>query len=428
MDASNIRAPAPHRWAAPEIADELRPGLMTRYVREIENRQSDIAQRMYRNAYLYTGEQISGVNVQWRVRPYTRPDIARINMTESLIETAYARIASRKPRLASITRGGDWKLRQRARGLDQFLEGVRFTSKADDAIQRVFRDAVALGTGVGKVYPSNGQILTDRVFPLEIIVDELAALTTPPRQMFQRRFVDVDEAVAEFEGAYEGVEDDLWRASSSSSATWTNYLTYESYQVPIIEGVRLPSRPGAGDGVRMVATETKILALEEWTYDYFPWFAVQWTENLMGWYGRGLPEVVYWMQARLNRHAAGLLERGGPVVLAGDYNVIPTDLDADKPGRWADDALFLPETREAYRRLLAQGWTDALRALHPDEKIYTFWDYFRGAFARDAGIRIDHLLLSPGLAPRLRAAGVDRDVRALEKTSDHAPAWIEVEG
>jgi exodeoxyribonuclease-3 len=90
------------------------------------------------------------------------------------------------------------------------------------------------------------------------------------------------------------------------------------------------------------------------------------------------------------------------------------------------DALFLPETREAYRRLLAQGWTDALRHLHPDEVIYTFWDYMRGAFSRNAGLRIDHLLLSPELAPRLKAAGVDKDVRAMEKTSDHAPTWIEL--
>ena len=88
--------------------------------------------------------------------------------------------------------------------------------------------------------------------------------------------------------------------------------------------------------------------------------------------------------------------------------------------------MFLPETREAYRRLLAQGWTDALRHLHPDEVIYTFWDYMRGAFSRNAGLRIDHLLLSPELAPRLKVAGVDKGVRAMEKTSDHAPTWIEL--
>jgi exodeoxyribonuclease-3 len=129
---------------------------------------------------------------------------------------------------------------------------------------------------------------------------------------------------------------------------------------------------------------------------------------------------------RLNAYAQSLLDRGGPVILAGDFNVIPTELDADKPDRWRKDALFFPESREAYRQLLAQGWTDALRTLHPQEKIFTFWDYFRNAFSRNAGIRIDHLLLSPDLAPRLRRAGVDRDIRALEKTSDHAPTWIEL--
>ena len=130
---------------------------------------------------------------------------------------------------------------------------------------------------------------------------------------------------------------------------------------------------------------------------------------------------------RFTARAAELLAHKVPVVLAGDYNVMPTDLDVYKPERWLDDALFRPEVREAYARLLEQGWTDALRQLHPGERIYTFWDYFRNAYARDAGLRIDHLLLSPELAPRLRAAGVDRWVRALEKTSDHAPTWIELD-
>ena len=105
---------------------------------------------------------------------------------------------------------------------------------------------------------------------------------------------------------------------------------------------------------------------------------------------------------------------------------MPTDLDVYAPEGWVDDALFRPEVRDAYRRLVAQGWTDALRALHPDERIYTFWKYFRNAFARDAGLRIDHLLLSPSLAGCLVAAGVDCDVRARERSSDHAPVWIEL--
>src|ERR1700745_1743434 len=99
-----------------------------------------------------------------------------------------------------------------------------------------------------------------------------------------------------------------------------------------------------------------------------------------------------------------------PVVLAGDYNVMPADLDVYKPERWVDDALFRPEVRDAFARLIAQGWTDSVRTLHPAERIYTFWDYFRNAWERDAGLRIDHVLVSPPLAQRLIAAGVGRDV------------------
>ena len=129
---------------------------------------------------------------------------------------------------------------------------------------------------------------------------------------------------------------------------------------------------------------------------------------------------------RLTRHAKKLLASDAPVVLAGDYNVMPADLDVYKPERWLDDALFRPEVRAAYAKLVKQGWTDAIRKLHPNERIYTFWDYFRNAYGRNAGLRIDHLLLSPAIAKRLVAAGVDRDVRGWEKTSDHAPAWIEL--
>lgn len=129
---------------------------------------------------------------------------------------------------------------------------------------------------------------------------------------------------------------------------------------------------------------------------------------------------------RFTAHASALVASGEPVVLAGDYNVMPTELDVYKPERWVDDALFRPEVRAAYHAILEQGWTDALRTMHPQERIYTFWDYFRNAYGRDAGLRIDHLLLNPPLAPRLRAAGVDRDVRGWEKSSDHAPTWIEI--
>jgi exodeoxyribonuclease-3 len=132
-----------------------------------------------------------------------------------------------------------------------------------------------------------------------------------------------------------------------------------------------------------------------------------------------------WFQ-RLSDYAASLLKVDLPVVLAGDFNVMPTDLDVYAPDRWQDDALFRPEVRGAYRDLVGQGWTDAIRYLHPGQPVYTFWKYFRNAFARDAGLRIDHFLLAPAVADRLVKAGVDRSVRGWDHASDHAPAWIEL--
>jgi exodeoxyribonuclease III len=129
---------------------------------------------------------------------------------------------------------------------------------------------------------------------------------------------------------------------------------------------------------------------------------------------------------RLTTHAAQLLTYKLPTILIGDYNVMPTELDVYKPERWVDDALFRPETRAAFQKLLRQGWTDAIRLLYPTEKIYTFYDYFRNAYGRDAGLRIDHFLLSPDLKPKLINAAVDKHVRGWEKTSDHCPVWIEI--
>jgi exodeoxyribonuclease III len=129
---------------------------------------------------------------------------------------------------------------------------------------------------------------------------------------------------------------------------------------------------------------------------------------------------------RLTIHAAGLLNSKNPVVLTGDYNVMPTEKDVYKPERWVNDALFRPETRAAFKKLVDQGWTDAIRKLYPNDTIYTFWDYFRNAYERNAGLRIDHFLLNPTIEKRLVAAGVDRDVRGWEKSSDHAPVWIEL--
>jgi len=134
-----------------------------------------------------------------------------------------------------------------------------------------------------------------------------------------------------------------------------------------------------------------------------------------------------WLE-RLTLHASELIALRKPVVLTGDFNVIPTDFDVYKPERWIKDALFRPESREAFHKLVAQGWTDAIRKLFPDEVIYTFWDYFRNAYGRNAGLRIDHFLLSPSIAKKLVAAHVDSHVRGWEKTSDHAPVVIELKG
>ncbi|MDT0641820.1 exodeoxyribonuclease III [Zunongwangia sp. F363] len=141
--------------------------------------------------------------------------------------------------------------------------------------------------------------------------------------------------------------------------------------------------------------------------------------------GPKLDYKLRWFE-RLHSHALELLQLDTPVILAGDFNVMPTNLDVYKPERWLEDALFLPEVRQAFKNLVEQGWTDALRALYPDEKIYTFWDYFRNAYKRNAGLRIDHFLLSPNLKDNLLDAGVDREVRGWEKTSDHAPVWIQL--
>jgi len=129
--------------------------------------------------------------------------------------------------------------------------------------------------------------------------------------------------------------------------------------------------------------------------------------------------------ARLSRHADELLAARLPAVLAGDFNIIPTERDVYVPERWLDDALFAPDARAAYAAMLARGWTDALRHYHT-ETIYTFWKYLRNAYARDAGLRIDHLLLSPVAAERMKSAGVDRHVRGWDKSSDHAPVWVEM--
>jgi exodeoxyribonuclease-3 len=130
-----------------------------------------------------------------------------------------------------------------------------------------------------------------------------------------------------------------------------------------------------------------------------------------------------WLK-RLNAHAGKLVKSGAPTVIAGDFNIVPTSFDIYPTKSWDKDALVQPESRAAFGNLLKKGWIDALRKQHPDEPMYTFWSYWRNRYERDAGLRIDHLLLSPALSPRLEQAGVDRKVRGKPDPSDHAPAWI----
>ena len=140
------------------------------------------------------------------------------------------------------------------------------------------------------------------------------------------------------------------------------------------------------------------------------------------------PKLAYklaWL-ARLETHAASVFGAEAPVVLAGDYNVVPTDADIYSTRSWAKDALLHPKARATYARLLDAGWTDAIRTHFPEQAPWTFWSYFRDRWPRDAGLRIDHLLLNTAAAQRLKAAGVDRDVRGQPEASDHAPAWIEL--
>jgi exodeoxyribonuclease-3 len=128
---------------------------------------------------------------------------------------------------------------------------------------------------------------------------------------------------------------------------------------------------------------------------------------------------------RLHAHAKELLAKKVPIVLAGDYNVAPAELDIYETRSWDNDALVQPESRAAYKRLLKQGWIDAIRTVHPDKPMFTFWHYMRNRWRRDAGLRLEHLLLSPSLARRMTDAGVVRDVRGKDNASDHVPAWVE---
>lgn len=132
-----------------------------------------------------------------------------------------------------------------------------------------------------------------------------------------------------------------------------------------------------------------------------------------------------WLK-RLKKRASELIKMDLPAILIGDFNIIPEEIDAYKPEKWKENALFTDDVRKVFRQLAAKGWTDSLRKIYPEETVYTFWDYLYHSYDRNAGLRLDHILLSPYLVPRLKNAGVDKDVRGWEKSSDHAPVWIQL--
>ncbi len=203
----------------------------------------------------------------------------------------------------------------------------------------------------------------------------------------------------------------VWRGQSA----WNGVAILARGAVPVLTRAELPGDPSDSQARYIEAAVAGVL------------FACLYAPNGNPQPGPKFDYKLAWTE-RLIAHATDLWAAGVSVVLAGDYNIVPEPHDIYATRSYDKNALIQPQCREAYRRLLAQGWVDALRAVHPDETIYTFWDYMRDRWPRDAGLRLDHLLLSEQIAPGLVAAGVDRDVRGRDGASDHAPVWIEVRG
>ncbi len=292
---------APHRWASPDVPDDERHRHVFTYIRSIEQNQSDIRLQMFRDAYLYTGEELSGLSIEWVGRSTITPDRARMNFVGGLIETARSRIAQRRPRLAVTSRAANWSLRQKAIGLERYLDGDFVRTKFARTAQRVFRDGAAVGTGIGKVYAWGGKVNVDRIFPLEVVVDEEACGSGLPMEMFQRRFIDVDLAIAEYGDGKPELEDMIWR-SAKGDGRWTGYIKYNKNLVPIVDAYRRPSATGADDGLHVMCVKEGMIVQEDCAM--LPFLIFRWQEKMTGWYGLGIPDLVYWLQARLNRHAA----------------------------------------------------------------------------------------------------------------------------
>lgn len=193
--------------------------------------------------------------------------------------------------------------------------------------------------------------------------------------------------------------------------TWNGVAILARGADPILTRDRLPGKPGDLEARYIEAAVRGIIV----TSIYLP--------NGNPQPGPKFDYKLDWF-ARLRRHAKTFIKQELPVVLAGDYNVAPTEIDIYPTRSWDKDALVQPKSRAAYAALVKQGWCDAIRELHPQKRIYTFWDYKRNRWPRDSGLRLDHLLLSPALAPRLAKAGVDKKIRGEDGASDHAPAWV----
>jgi exodeoxyribonuclease III len=203
----------------------------------------------------------------------------------------------------------------------------------------------------------------------------------------------------------------VWRGQS----TWNGVAILARNAEPVLTRLELPSDPADPQARYIEAAVGGILVASLYAPNGNPQPGPKFDYKLA------------WHE-RLNAHAAELFAANVPVVLAGDYNVTPEPRDIYATKSYDANALVQPESRAAYRRLLDQGWIDALRKKHPDETIYTFWDYMRNRWPRDAGLRLDHILLSKKTARRLAAAGVDREIRGLDNASDHAPVWVELKG
>jgi exodeoxyribonuclease-3 len=199
----------------------------------------------------------------------------------------------------------------------------------------------------------------------------------------------------------------IWRGQK----TWNGVAILARDAVPVVTRLDLPGDPDDTQSRYIEAAVNGVL------------IACLYAPNGNPQPGPKFDYKLAWL-ARLSRHARALLKTGAPIVLAGDYNVVPTAFDIYPTKSWDDDALVQPESRDALRKILKQGWVDSIRRMHPDAPMYSFWDYMRNRWPRDKGLRLDHLLLSADLAARLDDAGVDRWVRGKQNASDHAPAWI----